>query len=387
MDAKTLLAMRIQTLLQEVWRSEQAINADQLDATLRRRVQARFSHRFNQQRKALKQLETELATGVPLDTCWATLRGIEDACQSLFRECLAIVQGLLVRGASLDNGLCEIGDALLQDLGHGADLHWGRFTILAESESIVELGSIVRLRFPEVSIWSLPVAAHEYGHFVGPRLEVQDPGQPSRHPFQDFLEQIREDDPRYYYYGHEFFADLFATYALGPSFACCCILLRFDPVTASTEYSTHPSAAQRVYWLLSVLRAMDEQDPFLSFSGIIKDLENWWSATLAASGQSAGSLVSPDASSRLDSWRDELFAMVEDHLPPGTRYGGWPQAMRLAADWTPGEDWVPQLAPEDTIADILNAAWLCRTREGGNTDHAVRQIGDMADALCRQVGG
>ena len=59
MDAKTLLAMRIQTLLQEVWRSEQAINADQLDATLRGRVQARFSHRFNQQRKALKQLETE----------------------------------------------------------------------------------------------------------------------------------------------------------------------------------------------------------------------------------------------------------------------------------------------------------------------------------------
>ena len=260
-----------------------------------------------------------------MDTCWTTLRGIEDACQSLFRECLAIVQ--VVRGAGLDNGLCEIGDALLQDLGHGADLHWGRFTILAESESIVELGSIVRLRFPEVSIWSLPVAAHEYGHFVGPRLEVQDPGQPSRHPFQDFLEQIREDDPRYYYYGHEFFADLFATYALGPSFACCCILLRFDPVTASTEYSTHPSAAQRVYWLLSVLRAMDEQDPFLSFSGIIKDLENWWSATLAASGQSAGSLVSPDASSRLDSWRDELFAMVEDHLPPGTRYGGWPQAI------------------------------------------------------------
>ena len=131
----------------------------------------------------------------------------------LFEESLALVEGALVRGAKLDNGLCQIADALLDELRTKADVAWGRFTILAEGEFFGEMAQIIRLRFPEVSIWNLPIAAHEFGHFVGPELKQPGPFGTFRYPFQ---EELRKSRPRR---------------VRSPGLSCMSILLIFLPHT------------------------------------------------------------------------------------------------------------------------------------------------------------
>ena len=173
---------------------------------------------------------------------WETLAKVRSETALPMVECLAFALGPLVRGIpwqgdrGLDNGFCDLADEMLRELGVRSPQNWSRRTVLSDSEFITDPAQIIRIRFPVTSIWDLPVAAHEFGHLLG---------QGSRSPLQPRIEALA--------YGyqernwvHEHFADLFATYVLGPAFACTCLLTRFDPSMDPTVNSeTHPSHGAR----------------------------------------------------------------------------------------------------------------------------------------------
>ena len=93
----------------------------------------------------------------------------------------------------------------------------------------------------------------------------------------------KESDPRYESHLQELFSDLFATYALGPSLALTCVLLRFSPSRA--ESYTHPSNSQRVWWMLETLSNMDKTEGDHTFSTIADKCRESWTAALQASGE------------------------------------------------------------------------------------------------------
>ena len=43
------------------------------------------------------------------------------------------------------------------------------------------------------------------------------------------------------------------------------------------------------------------------------------------------------------------------------------------------------LEDDDTLPDVLNAAWLCRIQHGDEDSYLVRRIGDKAVDLCREI--
>src|SRR5262249_44677181 len=101
---------------------------------------------------------------------WGELSQLMRDAAPVFDECLAFVQGSWARRHDLDEGLCTMADDLLEDLAYRSDIGWTRFTLLATSEFYRDTADIIRIAYPDVSFWSLPLAAHEFGHYIGPEL-------------------------------------------------------------------------------------------------------------------------------------------------------------------------------------------------------------------------
>jgi hypothetical protein len=323
---------------------------------------------------------------MPLDGCWDSFRDIRQQCERVFRECLAFTQGALSRSARLDNGLCQVSDALLVYLSRKADIAWNRFTMLAEGEFFDDLAQIVRLRFLDLNVWTLPIAAHEFGHFIGPEIKVKGPDGKFSHPFEDMLEREQGKEQKGWSYLHEHFADMFATYALGPAFACACILLRFDPRTAYDNKPRHPSDAKRAYLILKMLDKMSEKDKgdFLPspFQFLTAKLSKVWEEGLVGAGRNAS--LDEKETLILDELLEKLYFLLKSRTPD-VRYESWLQAQTLATQLQPDNDLPLKIDDDITLPDALNAAWYSRLLHWGEDAFILRRIEDRAVDLCFQV--
>ncbi len=239
MEDRDLLQSRIDAALAELGWAEGLLDRESLDSRLRRRVRVGFQTEFARRRAALEGERERVASGLALDLGWSSFRDQRRECDALFRECLAFALGAATCGSGLDDlgvglGLCRLADALLEEINAETPVTWRGFTILAEGEFFNDLASIIRVRFPEVCLWNLPVAAHEFGHFVGMTLAVRGAGDRRRQPLIDYVDSQTAAIPpprrsQWRSFLHEHFADLFASYVLGPSFACTCIVLPSTP--------------------------------------------------------------------------------------------------------------------------------------------------------------
>ena len=134
---------------------------------------------------------------------------------------------------------------------------------------------LIRIRFPVCGIWDLPIVAHEFGHFAAARITVSEGGADRVLPFARFVDEYLDENRNlgneWRDYLSEYFADCFATFVLGPSYACTSLLLRFDIGTAYAEADMlHPSYAKRAHAILCLLRRMDaEADSAGDFTGAV----------------------------------------------------------------------------------------------------------------------
>jgi hypothetical protein len=384
MEARAVLKAQIDVLADNLRQAAKALQSPKIDLSLLERVSVRFDKLIKKQHASLDNLREEIEKGLPLDACWDSFRIIRKGCDPLFRECLAFVQGSLVRTAVLDNGLCHIADALLDELSKRTGISWQRFTLLSEQEFFADMAEIIRLRFPAISVWNLPIAAHEFGHFIGPKIEVPVQRGNPRYPFQAILEREKKKDSKSWSLMHEHFADIFATYTLGPAFACACILLRFDPRRAYEEGETHPADAKRAYLISKTLEKMDEAEGGIEppYQAINEWLGKLWRRGLSAAKKPESldqAVILP-----MDELLDELYSLMDSEIP-AARYKGWLRAQGLSEELRPDKNGEPALNIADTLPDVLNAAWLCRINHGDGDKFSLREISDKAVALCHQI--
>jgi hypothetical protein len=397
-DPISALVLQMDALRQKLVETEKAVQSPKLDSWLRKRVEARFDTLLNRRRTRLQKLResvSSLSRGQPLQPFWQEFSQCERECRELFEECLAFVQGALVRAAGIDNSACLMADNLLDDLAFWADVGWDRFTLLDTGEFYGETAEIVRVRFPDVSLWSLPLAAHEFGHFLGPELKESQAGG-SNYPFQGMLRDADANRPsgwtlahtKDWQHLHERFADLFATYTLGPAFASSFILSRLNPGEAYVESSTHPSHAKRVHAILWVLSKMDQEAGGLGrpYGALIDLLRNFWRESLQAAGQPDG-LPAPEAA-LLEQRLDELYNLLKRTTSAKLAYqsDNWRRAEDLASILLPDKPWHPSAKyNEATLRDVLNAAWLSRLEQREQEPYLVNEISRRALDLYRLV--
>ncbi len=343
------------------------------------RVRPRFDILVREQRQALEALEEEIENGRAPDDCWGELRAIRLDCKKLFQECIALIEGALARRHGIDGGLCRLADVILADLSRKADVPWRRFTIWADSESFSNLAEIIRLRFPSVSIWHLPVVAHEFGHFVSRELKV--PGT-FDNPYREICGRYEASDVSAFL--PEYFADIFATYSVGPAYACSALLLRFDHGAAERASRSHPSDAARAHVILRTLERMDRNPDVVvpQFEYVRGRLGGLWRDSLEAAAQRAD--LDDDSAAALDEVCDELYGVIADGLPPGLRYDGWLRAQGLSRGLRSAERSEATPGDEDTMIDVMNAAWLS-SLPGVDDPFAAQEISRRALNLCEAI--
>jgi hypothetical protein len=311
------------------------------------------------------------ARSAPDRGAWLRYAEVKARADSLIAESHDLVQGALVRAAGVDEGLCEIADRLLDGLSEACSVPWGRLCVPADSEFVSDLAQVVRLRAGDVSVWHLPVAVHEFGHFVGPRL-----GNAAARPFAAALGRYRVGEQAWSY-THELFADVFAIYAGGPAFAAACVISRFHPGDAGRISSTHPPHARRIELMLRVLDRLDAAHHPGAYRGVTDQLrETWWDNVEAAG------LRPEPAQADVEAAEHALgaFLPILDESAPHARYGRL-DAARAAEDAILAGR--PATSASVRILDVLNGAWLSRLDRPVHDQLALRERGEDALALTR----
>jgi hypothetical protein len=401
MGPPDVLKAQLDSLRQELVRAKRSSDSADLESALRIRVAARFDTELTRLEKRAETFSSLLGSaGQPMDAQWRELRKLQTDAGTVLNECLAFVQGALARRVGVDNGICALTDALLDDLAAKSDIPWGRFTLLATSEFYRETADIIRIRYPDVSLWSMPFAAHEFGHFLGPALRRSRDGA-YVYPFQDLLKLADERSKpegqlhtTQWHHSQELFADLFATYSLGPAYAAAIILLRMNPAEAHAESYSHPSGASRVHGILWALDRMSERDdgtrrrPFRDVTDL---LSNLWQESM---GQAKQSIKLPDAQASLLTQRlSELFDLLADATPERLMFKGadWNRVEALANDMLAvladdaTDRGMTDLSAAATCRDVLNAAWLTRLNVADQNPRVLNDLAQRALVTFRRV--
>ncbi|WP_019868604.1 hypothetical protein [Methylovulum miyakonense] len=380
MTDKELFLMRMDALverLKETLRAVEAVKA--INNYLYRRAAAEFQLRINDKLKEIQAQRSMIKDN--FDSAeWRAQQDCEQNCSALFQECLAFLQAAHTRGQDVDAYLCVLADALLDELAKVTEITWNRFTVLASEEFFFDMAQIIRLRFPVCGIWDLPVSAHEFGHFVAGRLNrAKLDGIGHELPFQKYKEAFKQQHPeggdKWMFYLEEFFADIFATYTLGPAYACTCLLLRFYPASAQHGLDNrHPPDSWRAQAILQTLRYMNmEQDSKGRSKLPVDQLEKFWTETLDSAGVVVDVSEYDTINGIVSSLYPDLCAAV-----PHARFNRWASALDMYS-WlgrTPPSQTPP---PDFNISDLLNAAWLCRL--GPDTDPT--QLSKTVIGLCQ----
>ena len=383
MDERDVLTTQVQLLLQQLKWAEQMLQGLPLKEPLRKAVASSFASRFTHARGKLEQMQVALNKSPNVATYWGTLQRRDAECRALFNECLSFIGGVLIRehklkdGSFLDGGICQIADALLHELMDKAPELYPGFTLLAESNFFTETTGIVRLRFPEYSVWNLPVAVHELGHFAMPDLKDGMGGR----PFQAKHQQLAAE-PQQAAHLKEYLADLFAVYTLGPAYLCACLVWRFNPKdgTAREDGTEHPSHAKRLHFMLRTLELMNPVSDY-DYTGLVKILRELWQRSWQTA--ELATELEPKTLGALQVMHKEVYQILDEQLS-SARYARWPQARKLAAEIASGAKSAAQLLTDESrLADVVNAAWLWRVRQQGTDGEQLRQVGERALDLCR----
>jgi hypothetical protein len=382
MDEMTVCSAQLEALAQHLGRAQQALYADPINAELRERVQVRFGGLIDKQQRALQELRAE-ASPERLPQTWRELKAIRRDCNRLFAESLAFLQGALVRTAGLDGGICQIADDLMEELRQRTDISWSRLTIPGEAALFGQLAEIIRVPFPEFTIWSLPLTGHEFGHLVAQELRVLD-GDAYTFPFRELVDRAGPGGQTERFL-QEYFADIFATYVHGPAYLCLAVVLRFDPVTAHVDGRDHPSGMRRVGVMLAVLELMDGGAALPLYGSVREAIGRLWERGLEATGRSARRAAALDPASVEYGWTTRIHELLESELSQA-RYDGWLRAQRLAQEFRPYDD-PPTAQEDDTLADVLNAVWLWRLQRGDQAGdvYEAQRVDEIARQLCQDI--
>lgn len=300
---------------------------------------------------------------------------LEKQALSLFAEYVDLIGGLALRDSGWDNDVCEIADELIRrcSMVGGTTSVWYSMTVPAGRAAMEEtLARIIRLGFPEWTIWAVPLGVHEFGHVVvmENREALDIPKRPRK-----------GDDALLPHY----LADVFATYALGPSYACAAILLRFDPGHPSAaDGSARPRDANRAAVVLRTLERMNKGNGY--YTDLITRLTDSWVAASRRRDPKANAVPADpsvaDAVKRMWGFLDS--GGVDDLYFSGER-------------WLAIQDWHTHLTKEGgadavewstkhEVRDLLSAAWDARSRSPAKADVIEAEVHDLW-AKMRSGGG
>jgi hypothetical protein len=371
---KAIAQARVERMETRWKRLEAILKSDAITAEDRAAVAGRFYRILSRQIYKLDScrlmIEDKARAGF-----WGKHAQLVDDMRPAQRETLEFLGGYLIRKRELDRepaqtprlsnagaNVCKLADRLLQDYARRTGVNWNARTTLGTTPFLAMDTDLIRVRFPDWSLWNLPLMAHEFGHLAA-RSSPEFMEYQSQHP-------VRRS------HLDEFFADIFATYTFGPAFACAVILLQFNPAEAFAERGSHPSHQERVRLIVQTLREMNTKTQRRNIYGRLLDrLEQTWNETTTACQAAPVDKAAFDQ--RLDEslrWGRGIFRIVDTYYSLGAAYRPeqWAAAQKISElllkPSVPSRDKINEIAKNDlpggaTLCDTLNGLWVARARD------------------------
>lgn len=419
-------------LRKSAWPSDQtATRAEMLVDSLWIGLEMTLGKEIELQKRAMERIERDVTQPTINDpavlaAAWTRYAKVFQESQSVLRECLEIIGSLAIRNQDLDKRIWYVADQLIREclvLSTG-NQHYYLLVHGMEDTFIKTRSRILRLRFPEWTIWDLPLAAHELGHvIISENLELEKNKSEDRRILEPFVQNLRDSlvglDPEWNVQNqaggkkaeeterwaedrvHEFLADAFATYTMGPAYACSAILLRLNPSLGASD--GRPSDAQRAHVILSMLAWANTLWPLAPpYREVIEELQGYWNETLKR--------VNPHGklTSEYEDWLKQLAeAFGKDAGPNSLRRSalypskeereGWLRAQNWALEWMAqlqsNNNFNEPNTSSENLRDVLNAAWFCRlqiikTMRQGDINQQIRSLKDLQEVgqkLCNTI--
>lgn len=316
----------------------------------------------------LKALKTGQENDAQLmETAWKEYAEIvsEQGRLFSFSEYVDLLGGLALRDAGLDEGICRLADELITSWGSFGQTRWNALTIPANQEAVT-LARSIRMGFPEWTLWAVPLTAHELGQLAvsnGMKELVRRDNNTrwERYIFKQIPKKGSSNEERNSM--RVYLADAFATYAMGPAYACSAILLRFDlrRTRGKTKKAGCPSQSERGYIILDMLSKMIAEDKLdtPSYEPMVRQLQHAWDKVVART-QPAGSLTGAQKS-RLESYNEYMLEELSRSHPGGLYRGDkFESTYQALRGFLHGENPLTLLEGGEEGRDVLNAAWWCR---------------------------
>jgi hypothetical protein len=327
-----------------------------------------------------------------------------ERCESLFSEYVDYLRGVAIRSTGFivqDRHDLESDAEMEQaDGGNGQSVRlsdlflladnlpslWGRpggwtWKSLAVPSRVEQNASteayVLRVGFPEWTIWALPLLQHEFGRVVINKYEPE-------LPVNDTIEAAM-------------LADALAGLVTGPAYACAELLLRLDPASMN---EWHDEVALRSATILKTVSrpGLLADDP--GIAGLAERLEAEWRDAIRSAGGNEAALDTALEKSRVRS----VFERAARFVDLGDWTGDQPRLPSWASRWATIMTWSEKLAagrPDqiDTseidggnrelpiaLALLLDAAWLARVGATPEADAAPEKVDELAThAVARML--
>jgi hypothetical protein len=225
-------------------------------------------------------IEGTIRRGGSESEAWGLLAAAgADASEQVFEESIELLGGIALRDARLDANICELADALIASIYRAA--RQSAHAIPGGISSMnMTLERIIRIPFPQWTVWALPFAAHEFFH-VALKREMRNLSEIAR---------VSTDADRLLGAGGTdlCLADVFATYTMGPAYAYAAITVLLDPTRAEDEARVHA-----ILGTLAGLSPGNSAGPDdLSYPSVVHLLRSEWEA---ARGHAFAALARDDS--------------------------------------------------------------------------------------------
>jgi len=294
--------------------------------------------------------------GVPLDPgkSWEDLRvAATSKTEAIFTSSVELLGGAALRDSGLDERIGLFADQLLAMANDKKLLALPTGQASAQQELARVFKGIIRVAFPDWTLWSLPAAALEYWKIsykktVEPTLNAN-----LANLTPEERDAVREDDTQP-------LVDAYATYIMGPAYACYAIGVLLAPESDTDQL--------RVRFTLTMLDAMSDavnpsSPPFVAVS---RRLLEGWNAARIQMGRVPLVLDGPVADQDPETVRVRMIVRIFRNTLETITAAKFGMAI-----WNDIQPWVDLLNQEGGATEInvpqgadlrhvLNAIWLAR---------------------------
>ncbi len=282
-----------------------------------------------------------------------------DEIENLFSEYVDVLRGIALRSAGFRDGDSQLGDIFL--IADQLPRLWGRIegwewnSLAVPSRTELNRKSqafMLRIGFPEWTLWALPFAQNEFGHVFVARV----PGLAPTGPRSGYEAAL--------------LADALATIVTGPAYACAALLLRLDPAAV---ISPGAEAAVRSATIVVTLAQIAKVAGTPPLEMLTERLRTEWRDAIVAAGGDADAFDSAMKDPAVKNTADRAWEAVLGRGP-----GGAPRRPAWAERWATINGWAELLRDGRAgeielggisdngenrplaLAFLLDAAWLAR---------------------------